>query len=172
MAFVRQSVITEEATIQIWMPSHLVGKPDPEVQLRERRISPGSHLHTTPSNTDHGSRQNSIASSRSGAATSSTSRDSVGQEHISIVRTDDRGSSMARGMIRSPPRNPLLVFFTLDNTDPQAPKRSFVAVKIDDKTRPNPSSCNCDRSNECKITALVQQSNGFVANASRPTVGE
>lgn len=101
-----------------------------------------------------------------GALTSSTSRSSTGhgqgQEEIRGVRIDGRGASTAHGMIRSSPRNPLLVFFTLDDANPRAPKRSFVAVKIDDRTRPNPSRCDCYRFHDCRVTALVQQSTGFL----------
>ena len=93
---------------------------------------------------------------------SSTSRSSIGQEETRTVRIDGRRAGTVFGTIRSPPRNPLLVFFTLDNTNPRAPKRSFVAVKIDDKTRPNPSRCECYRFNDCRVAALVQQSNGFL----------
>lgn len=160
--FLRQSPLApENVTIQFWIPSHITGIPDPEAQLRERRLSPTSHPFPAVSETNRGSRSNSIASAWSGAVASSTSRSSVGQEEIRGVRIDGRGTSTAHGMIRSSPRNPLLVFFALDNTNPRAPKRSFVAVKIDDRTRPNPSRCDCYRFNDCRVTALVQQSSGF-----------
>lgn len=161
--FLRQSPLApEKVTIQIWIPSHIAGIPDPEAQLRERRISPTFHPFAAISEMHRGSRSNSIFSAGSGALTSSTSRSSNGQDEIRGVRIDGRGASTAHGTIRSSPRNPLLVFFTLDNTNPRAPKRSFVAVKIDDRTQPNPSRCDCYRSNDCRVTALVQQSNGFL----------
>lgn len=153
----------EKVTIQIWIPFHMAGRPDPEAQLRERRISHTSHPYTAMYDTDHGSRSNSIFSASSGAAMSVTSRSSIGQEEARAVRIDGRATGgTAHGTIRSSPRKPLLVFFTLDNSNPRAPKRSFVAVKIDDRTRPNLSRCDCYRYNDCPVTALVQQSNAFV----------
>lgn len=97
---------------------------------------------------------NSIFSSLSDTALSTTSQNSSIPDDTKAVTVSGRHASTGYGIIRSPPRNPLLVLFT---RDPISSKRSIVSIKIDDGTRPNPERCNCQKFRDCSITALEQR---------------
>ncbi|CEI60275.1 hypothetical protein FVEN_g6444 [Fusarium venenatum] len=98
-------------------------------------------------------RSNSISSYLSIATNSSgASHSSQGSKHNVPVKLGDGSVGTGYGTVRNPPRNPLLVLFTR----PKGPesRRSIVAITLHTKTMPNRTTCKCEQTTECKITAL------------------
>lgn len=143
------------ATIQLWLPHHIHGHPERERE-RQRFLSLDSQVFPG-SDTESTGRAGSIGSMSSDAAASSGSWSSVSQDDTKAVRLDSGPSMTSHAVIRSPPRNPLLVLFTLDCANPDAPKPAMVCIKISDATRPNRKSCACHMSHYCPLVVIEQQ---------------
>ena len=144
-------------TAQVWIPSPSNGPSNNESEHSYEPYRSASRISTI-SDPDNSSSSNSNFSNQSIAAASSTSRRSSGPDDGRPVRIGGRAASTDYGMIRSCPRNPLLVLFT---RDPISSQRSMVSIKLDDGTGPNPERCNCQTFRDCRITALEQRRKGF-----------
>ncbi|KAK2616567.1 hypothetical protein QQS21_000390 [Conoideocrella luteorostrata] len=150
----------ENVTVQLWIPSSVKGYPD-NGDTNHRRPSSGSQSSAPPT-PYYQSRANSIASSLSTAAVSFKSWSSSGSDDTISLKVDGVAATAGYGVIRPCPRNPLLVLFTR-SPDSSKPKRSIMAIKIDDETRTNPERCNCQKTRTCRIAALEQRHGRFHA---------
>lgn len=148
----RQDIETGIATIQLWIPRRIDGVPEAR-QDRERFHSLESQTFL-PSDTERTSRANSMGSMSSGAAPSTGSWSSLSQEDARAVRLDSGPASTSHAMIRSPPRNPLLVLFMVGPHNLESPRTAMVCIKIEDTTKPNRQSCDCHWDPTCNTTVI------------------